>query len=142
MCVLVISVQFSSVMPALLVHHQPPKPTQTHVHGVGDAIQPSHPLSSPFPPAFNLSQHQGIFESRFFISGSQSIGVSASASALPMNIQDLFPLELTGLIFLQSKAKMDTFLICLRRGLGKRHTLCSEVGRECDSDRVKRKQKW
>ena len=39
-------------------------------------------------------------------------------------------------------AKMDSFLICLRRGLGKRHTPCSEAGRECDSDRVKRKQKW
>ena len=45
-------------MPGLLVHHQLPELAQTHVHGVGDAIQPSHPLSSPFPPAFNLSQHQ------------------------------------------------------------------------------------
>ena len=44
--------------PGLLVHHQLPELAQTHVHGVGDAIQPSHPLSSPFPPAFNLSQHQ------------------------------------------------------------------------------------
>ena len=42
-------------------HHQPLEPTQTHVHSVNDAIQPSHPLSSPFPPAFNLSQHQGLF---------------------------------------------------------------------------------
>ena len=44
------------------VHHQFPKLTQTHVHWVGDAIQPSHPLSSPSPPAFNLSQHQGLFK--------------------------------------------------------------------------------
>ena len=44
--------------PGLPVHHQLPKLTQTHVHWVGDAIQPSHPLSSPSPPAFNLSQHQ------------------------------------------------------------------------------------
>ena len=44
------------------VHHQLPELTQTHVHHVGDAIQPSHPLSSPSPPAFNLSQHQGIFQ--------------------------------------------------------------------------------
>ena len=43
--------------PGLPVHHQLPEPTQTHVHWVGDAIQPSHPLSSPSPPAFNLSQH-------------------------------------------------------------------------------------
>ena len=71
-----ISVQFSSVtqscpvlchpmnrsMPGLPVHHQIPESTQTHVHPVGDAIQPSHPLSSPSPPAFNLSQHQGLFK--------------------------------------------------------------------------------
>ena len=38
------------------------EPTQTHVHQVGDAIQPSHPLSSPSPPTFNLSQHQGLFQ--------------------------------------------------------------------------------
>ena len=48
-------------MPGLPVHHQLPEFTQTHVHWVGDAIQPSHPLSSPSPPAFNLSQHQGLF---------------------------------------------------------------------------------
>ena len=67
-------VQFSSVtqlcltlcdpmdhsMPGLPVHHQLPEFTQTHVHWVSDAIQPSHPLSSPSPPAFNLSQHQGL----------------------------------------------------------------------------------
>ena len=42
----------------LTVHHQLPEPTQTHVHRVGDAIQPSHPLSSPSPPVLSLSQHQ------------------------------------------------------------------------------------
>ena len=47
---------------SLPVHHQLPKITQTHVHWVGDAIQPSHPLSSPSPPTFNLSQHQGFFK--------------------------------------------------------------------------------
>ena len=45
-----------------LVHHQLPEFIQTHVHLVGEAIQPSHPLSSPFPPAPNLSQHQGLFQ--------------------------------------------------------------------------------
>ena len=44
------------------VHQQLPEFTQTHVHLIGDAIQPSHPLSSPSPPAFNLSQHQGLFK--------------------------------------------------------------------------------
>ena len=71
-----ISVQFSSVaqscltlcepmnrsMPGLPVHHQLPEFTQTHVHQVGDAIQPSHPLSSPSPPALSLSQHQGLLQ--------------------------------------------------------------------------------
>ena len=49
-------------MPGLPVHHQLPEFTQTHVHRVGDAIQPSHPLSSPFPPALNPSQHQSLFQ--------------------------------------------------------------------------------
>ena len=48
--------------PGLPVHHQLPEFTQTHVHRVGDAIQPSHPLSSTSPPAFNPSQHQGLFQ--------------------------------------------------------------------------------
>ena len=47
--------------PGLPVHHQLPESTQTHVHQIGDAIQPSHPLCSPSPPAFNLFQHQGLF---------------------------------------------------------------------------------
>ena len=47
--------------PGLPVHHQLLKLAQTHVHRVSDAIQPSHPLLSPSPPAFNLSQHQGLF---------------------------------------------------------------------------------
>ena len=48
--------------PGLPVHHQLPEFTQTHVHCVGDAIQPSHPLSSPSPPPFNLSKHLGLFQ--------------------------------------------------------------------------------
>ena len=48
--------------PGFPVHHQLLELTQTHVYQVGDTIQPSHPLSSPFPPAFNLSQHQGLFQ--------------------------------------------------------------------------------
>ena len=70
------SLQFSSVTqscltlcnpmnrstPGLPVHHQLPEFTQTHVHRVSNAIQPSHPLSSPSPPALNLSRHQGLFQ--------------------------------------------------------------------------------
>ena len=48
--------------PDFPVYHQLPDLTQTHVHRVGDAMQPSHPLSSPSPPALNLSQHQGLFQ--------------------------------------------------------------------------------
>ena len=48
--------------PGLPVHHQLPEFTQTHIHQVGDAIQPSHPLSSPSPPAPNPSQHQSLFQ--------------------------------------------------------------------------------
>ena len=73
-CFYFYSVQFSSVAqscptrcdpmnrstPGLSVHHQLPEFTQTHVHQVGDAIQPSHPLSSPSPPAPNPSHHQGL----------------------------------------------------------------------------------
>ena len=89
--------------PGFPVHHQLPELTQTHVHWVGDAIQPS-PLSSPSPPAFNLSQNQGLFQmSQCFASVCQSIGVSASTSVLPVNIQDWFPIEWTGWISLQSK---------------------------------------
>ena len=78
------------------VLHQPPKLAQTHIHRVVDAIQPSYPMLSPFPPAFNLSQPSGFsLMSQFFALSDQS--VRASASVLPMNIQDWFPLGLTGL---------------------------------------------
>ena len=65
-------------MSSFLVHHQLPDLAETHVHWVGDAIQPSHPLSSP-SGSFPMGQ--------LFASGGQSIGASASASVLPMNIQ-------------------------------------------------------
>ena len=52
----------NSSTPSLPVHHQLPELAQTHVHQVSDAIQSSHPLSSPSPPTFNLSQHQGLFK--------------------------------------------------------------------------------
>ena len=96
--------------PGFPVHHQLPESTQTHVHWVGDAIQPSHPLSSPSPPALNLSQHQGLFK---WVSSSHQVakvlGVSASTSSLPMNPQDLSPLGWTGWIFLHSKGLSRVF---------------------------------
>ena len=88
--------------PGLPVHHQFPEFTQTHVHWVGDAIQPSHPLSSPSPPAFKSFPESGSFQmSQLFESGGQSIGVSASTSVLPVNTQDWSPLGWTGWISLQ-----------------------------------------
>ena len=48
--------------PGFPIHHQVPELAQMHVHQVGEAIQPSHPLSSTSPPAFNLSEHQGLFQ--------------------------------------------------------------------------------
>ena len=75
--------------PDFPVHHQLPELAQTHVHWVSDAIQLSHPLSSPSPSAFNLFQSSGFFQmSQFLTSGGQSIEVSVSASVLPMNIHD------------------------------------------------------
>jgi len=87
--------------PGLPVHHQLPEFTQTHVHQVGDAISSSVvpfsscPQSLPASGSFTMSQ--------LFPSGGQSIGVSASASVLPMNTQDWSPLGWTGWISLQSK---------------------------------------
>ena len=116
------TVQFSSVAqscltlcdpkdgstPGFPVHHQLMERT-THGHWVSEAIQPSHPLLSPFPPAFNLPR-SGCFPKRqFFISGSQNIGASTSASVPPMNIQDWFPLGWTGWISLQTKGLSRVF---------------------------------
>ena len=86
------------------VYHQLPESTQTHFHWVSDAIQPSHPLLSPSPPALNPSPASGSFPmSQLFAPGVQSIGVSASASVLPMNTEDWSPLGWTGQISFQSK---------------------------------------
>ena len=97
-------------IPAFSVHHQLPEFAQTHVHWVSDAIWPSRPLSSPSPPTFNLSQHQGLFRR---VSYSHQVAkvleFSASASVLPMNIQDWFSLGLTGLISLQFKGLLRVF---------------------------------
>ena len=87
--------------PGLPVHHQLPELAQTHVHQVDVAIQPSVIPFSSCLPSFPASGSFPISE--FFTSGGQSIGVSASASVFPVNIQDWFPLWWTGWISLQSK---------------------------------------
>ena len=116
-----LSVQFSSItqscptlcslmnlsMPGLPVHHQLPEFTQIHVHQVSDAIQPSHPLSSPSPPAPNPSQHQSLFQ---WVNSSHEVAkVSALASFLPKKSQGWYPSEWTGWISLQSKGLSRVF---------------------------------
>ena len=108
------SVGSNSLPPHGLQHTRLPCPSPTpgaysnSVHPVGDAIQPSHPLLSPSPPPFNLSQHSRSFHmSQFFTSGGQSVGASRSASDLPLNILEY--LGLTGWISLQSKGLSRVF---------------------------------
>ena len=82
---------------------------QAHLHWVGVAVKPAYPLLPPSRFAFNLSQHQVFFPmSQLFASGSQSIG--ASAPVLLMDIQDYFPLGLTGLIFLVVQGTLKSLL--------------------------------
>ena len=81
--------------PGLPVHHQFPEFTQTHVHRVSDAIQPSHPRSSPSPPAPNPAS-ESFPMSQLFTWGDQSTGVSALASFLPKKSQGWSPSEWSG----------------------------------------------
>ena len=119
------SIQFSSVAqlcltlcdpmnrstPGFPVHHPLPEFTQTHVHQVRDAIEPSHPQSSPSPPAPDPSQHQSLFQR---VSSSYEVAKvlqfhSALASVIPMNTQDWSPLGWTGWTSLQSKGLSRVF---------------------------------
>ena len=95
--------------PGLSVHHQLPEFTQTHVHWVSDASQPSHPVVpfSSCPQSFPASESFPM--SQLFSWGGQSTGVSALASFLPKNTQGWSPLEWTGWISLQSKELSRVF---------------------------------
>ena len=96
--------------PGLPVHHQLPEITQTHVHRVRDAIQPSHPLSSPSPPCpQSLSASEFFPMSQLFSWGGQSTGASASASFLPKKSQGWSPSEWTDWISLQFKRLSRVF---------------------------------
>ena len=117
------SVQFSSVtescltrwdpmdcsMPGLPVHHQLLEFTQTHIHWVGDAIQPSHPLLSPSPPTFNLSQQQGLFK---WVSSSHQVAKVLEFQHQHQSCQRIFRMDFlgwTGWISLQSKGLSRVF---------------------------------
>ena len=91
--------------PGFPVHYQLPELAQTHVHQISDAIQPSHPLLSSSPPASNLSQHQGLFQT---VNSSHQVA-KVWELQLPMNIQDRFPLGMTGWISLRSKGLSRVF---------------------------------
>ena len=91
------------------VHHKLPEFNQTHVHWVGDTIQPSHPLSSPSPSTSILSQHYGFSSESVIHIRWPKYWVSASASVLPVNIQHWFPLGWTGWISFQSKGLSRVF---------------------------------
>ena len=90
---------------SLPVNHQLPEFTQTHVHWISDAIQPSYPLLSPSPPpTFNPSQHQGLFKWVHSLHQvAKVLEFQLQHQVLPMNIQDWLPLEWTGWISLLSK---------------------------------------
>ena len=96
--------------PGFPVHHQLSELIQTHVHWVGDVIQPSKSLSSPSPPAFKLSQHQGLFQ---WVSSlhqvAKGLEFKLQHQFLPMNIQGQFTLGLTGLSSLLSKGHSRVF---------------------------------
>ena len=108
--------------PDFPVHHQLPGLTQTYVHRIGNAIQPSHPLLSLSPPSFNLSQHLDLFKCQFFTSGGQSIGVS-SFSTSPfseysglissrMDWSDLLVVQRTLKSLLQHRSSKSSILWC------------------------------
>ena len=133
------SVQFSSVAqscltlcdpmnhskPGLPVHHQLPESTQTHVHWVGDAVQPSHPVV-PFSHSQSFPASGSLQMSQLFTSGGQSTGVSASISVLPMNTEDWFPLGWTGVTSLAVKREFFPVRYWQKEAdIGQRSTLCT-----------------
>ena len=96
--------------PGFPLHHHLPELAQTHAHRISDAIQPSQTLVVPFFSCLQSLSASGFFPvSQLFASDGHSIGTSASASVLPMNIQDWFPLGLTALISLQFKKLSRVF---------------------------------
>ena len=88
--------------PGLPVHHQLPELVQTHVHWVGDAILLSHPLSSPSPPAFNLSQHQGLFQ---WVSSSHQVAKVLEFQLQHQPLQCIFRID-----FLAVQGTLKSFL--------------------------------
>ena len=91
--------------PGFLVHHQLLELTQTHVHGGGDAIQPPHPQSSPSPPAFNLSQHQGLFQ---WVSSSNQVAKILELQLQHQSFQWIFKTDFLWIAWLDLLAVQGT----------------------------------
>ena len=91
--------------PGLPVQHQLPEFTQTHVHQVGEAIQPSHPLSSPSPPALNISQHQGLFK---WVSSSHHVAKVLEFQLHHQSYQRIFRTDLVRMDWLDLLAVQGT----------------------------------
>ena len=99
------------ITPGLPVPHQLPESTQTHVHWVSDAIQLSHPLVIAFSSCLQSFPASGSFQmSQLFASGSQSIGVSASTSVLPVNTQGLISFRMDWLDLLAVQGTLKSIL--------------------------------
>ena len=100
--------------PGLPIHHQLPESTQTHIHWVGDAIQPSHSLLSPSPPSLNLSQHQGLFQ---WVSSSYQVAKILEFQLQHQSFQwtprmDLFAVQGTLKSLLQHHSSKASILLC------------------------------
>ena len=109
-CFSIVALSVNHSTPGIPVHHQLPEFTQIHVHWVRDAIQPSHTLSSPYPPAFNLSQHQGLFK---WVSSSHQVAKVLEFQLQHQSFQwtqDWSPLGWTGWTSLQSRDSQESSL--------------------------------
>ena len=127
--------------PGLPVHHQLPEFTETHVHRVSDAIQPSHPLSSPSPPAPNPSQHQGFFSNESTLRIRWPKYWSFRFSISPSNEH---PLVIANTLFQQHKRRLNTwtspdgqhqnqidYILCSQRWRSSIQSAKTRLGADC-----------
>ena len=108
----------------LPVHHQILEFTQTHVHWVSDATQPSHPLSSPFPPAFNLSQHQGLFK---WVSSSHQVAKVLEFQLQHQSFQWIFRTDFLWMDWLDLLAVQGTYKSLLQYHVQRRKFFCAQI---------------
>ena len=107
--------------PGFPIHHQLPELAQTYIHQVGDAIQPSHPLSSPSPPAFNLSQHQGCFQ---WVSSAHQVSKLLELRFQHHSFQRVFRIDFIRIDWLDLLAVQGTL-----KSLLQNHSLKASIGK-------------